>query len=366
MVEAVDIATVGFGGDSEVSNARKDGLTVGPQRAIPLSLLANQFPEVIGALRDQLDAKKLAECAGQFAIRQRDLDTDPTRLSQFDRLAWSAVSDRPIPLDVLFSEATRRLPFQALRRRGLLSLAAFTPSDAAHVLGIHGHWNREAAELGARIWARRLGHGIETQEQGAKAFCQELMDRMTLTGAEIVAHFMLDHGEPGNRLQPQSRDSRLIRTALTSGRKGALRIKLSLDLPIIAVGAPAKTYYPAIAERLAAEVIIPDHANVCNAIGAVVGGVVQRVEARITSPGRGVYRLHSPEGMHDFPDLEAAVQHASQTLEALARERVIEAGGKDIDITTTRDDRTGNDPGGTSIFIETSLRVTAAGRPGFA
>jgi hypothetical protein len=113
-------------------------------------------------------------------------------------------------------------------------------------------------------------------------------------------------------------------------------------------------------------VIIPDHANVCNAIGAVVGGVVQRVEARITSPGRGVYRLHSPEGMQDFHDLEAAVQHASQTLEALARERVIEAGGKDIDITTARDDRTGNDPGGTSIFIETSLRVTAAGRPGFA
>jgi N-methylhydantoinase A/oxoprolinase/acetone carboxylase beta subunit len=192
------------------------------------------------------------------------------------------------------------------------------------------------------------------------------MEQMTLTGAEILTHFILDHGDHAKRLSPQSRDSRLIRTALTSGHNGALRIKLSLDLPIVAVGAPAKTYYPAIAERLAAEVIIPEHANVCNAIGAVVGGVVQRVDARITSPGRGVYRVHSPEGMHDFPDLETAVQQASRALEALARERVIEAGGKDIDITTARDDRTGTEPGGASLFIETRLRVTAAGRPGFA
>jgi N-methylhydantoinase A/oxoprolinase/acetone carboxylase beta subunit len=266
----------------------------------------------------------------------------------------------------LYSDPTRRLPFQALRRRGLLSLAAFTPSDAAHVLGIHHHWNGEAAELGARIWARRLGYGVENEEEGVKAFCKELMERMTLTGAEIIAHFMLDSGEEAKRIRPQSRDSGLIRTALTSGHQGALRLKISLDLPIIAVGAPARTYYPAIAERLATAVIIPEHAHVCNAIGAVVGGVVQRVEARITSPARGTYRVHAPEGMEDFPDLEEAVRYASHALEALARERVAHAGGKDIDVTVAREDRSGTEPNGNSIFVETHLRVTAAGRPGFA
>lgn len=364
MVEAVAIATIGFGGDSEVSKPPKEGLSFGPQRAIPLSLLASQFPEVIEALREQLDAPKLAEGAGQFAIRQR-AETDSARLSQFERLAWNAVSDKPIPLDVLYSDPARRLPFQALRRRGLLSLAAFTPSDAAHVLGIHEHWNREAAELGARIWARRLGYTDENWHEGVKKFCQELMERMTLTGAEIIAHFILDSGEEGKRLPQKSRDSGLIRTALTSGHQGALRLKLSLGLPIIAVGAPARTYYPAIAERLATSVIIPEHAHVCNAIGAVVGGVVQRVEARITSPARGTYRVHSPEGMDDFPDLEGAVTYASRALEALARERVAQAGGKDIDVTVAREDRSGSEPNGTSIFVETHLRVTAAGRPGF-
>jgi N-methylhydantoinase A/oxoprolinase/acetone carboxylase beta subunit len=366
MVEAVDIATVGFGGDSEVGSTPQDGFTFGPQRAIPLSLLATRFPEVVGVLREQLEAKKLDECAGQFAIRQRDLGTDPARLSEFDRLAWSACSEKPIPLDVLFDDATRRLPFQALRRRGLASLAAFTPSDAAHVLGIHGHWNREAAELGARIWARRLGHRTEDQEQEALRFCRRLMEEMTLAGAEIVANFMLDHGEGSMRILPQSRDAQLIRMALTAGHKGALRLRLLLDLPIVAVGAPAQTYYPAIAERLSADVVIPEHAGVCNAIGAVVGGVVQRVEARITSPGRGAYRVHSPEGIDDFPDLETAVRHASETLEKLAREKVTLAGGKDIDVTTAREDRNGREPGGAPIFVETRLRVTAAGRPGFA
>ena len=53
MVEAVDVHTVGLGGDSHV---RLDGdrrLVIGPQRVVPLSLLASQHPEVLDELQSQ-------------------------------------------------------------------------------------------------------------------------------------------------------------------------------------------------------------------------------------------------------------------------------------------------------------------------
>lgn len=366
MVEAVEVATVGLGGDSEVSLGPRDEMAIGPQRAIPLGLLASQFPEVIDTLRTQLAAKEMGEYAGQFAIRQRQLDTDPRRLSSFERLAWDAVSERPVALQELFNKPERRLPFQTLRRRGLLSLAAFTPSDAAHVLGIYHHWNRDAAELGARIFARRLDGGGDEPSQGAEGICRSLMEQVTVRGGEVIAHFLLDSEQRGHRMPERSRDSRLIHEALSPADQSLIRLKLSLELPIIAVGAPAQTYYPEIGKRLDTQVIIPDNAAVCNAVGAVVGGVVQRVEARITSPAHGVYRVHLPDGVCDFSDLEEAAQYAAQELEEIARERAVEAGGRDIDVSIARNDRVGKGPSGVPMFVESRLRATAAGRPGFA
>jgi N-methylhydantoinase A/oxoprolinase/acetone carboxylase beta subunit len=36
----------------------------------------------------------------------------------------------------------------------LVALGGFTPSDAAHVLGMHRQWSSEAARLGAELWRR--------------------------------------------------------------------------------------------------------------------------------------------------------------------------------------------------------------------
>jgi hypothetical protein len=38
-----------------------------------------------------------------------------------------------------------------LERKGLAIYTGFTPTDAAHVLGMSDHWSREAATLGARV-----------------------------------------------------------------------------------------------------------------------------------------------------------------------------------------------------------------------
>ncbi|MEK9745144.1 MAG: hydantoinase/oxoprolinase family protein, partial [Candidatus Puniceispirillum sp.] len=58
MVEAADIRTTGLGGDSEVQpiqRGRAGGLTLGPRRAVPLSLMAQSWPAIKTHLARQLD-----------------------------------------------------------------------------------------------------------------------------------------------------------------------------------------------------------------------------------------------------------------------------------------------------------------------
>ncbi len=55
MVEAIAVHTSGLGGDSEVTFDVDDGMLVGPQRVVPLSLLAHQYPHVLTILEQHAD-----------------------------------------------------------------------------------------------------------------------------------------------------------------------------------------------------------------------------------------------------------------------------------------------------------------------
>ncbi len=58
-------------------------------------------------------------------------------------------------------------------------------------------------------------------------------------------------------------------------------MSLTLHRPLVAIGAPVATYYPMVAERLHTRLCIPPHAEIANAIGAVVGSVMQTIRALV-------------------------------------------------------------------------------------
>ncbi len=113
-------------------------------------------------------------------------------------------------------------------------------------------------------------------------------------------------------------------------------MQLSLDVPVVALGASARTHYPAVGRRLGARVKIPDHAEVANAVGAVVGRVAMSVEGTVTSPTPGRFVAHLPGGPQGFAEADAAISALARALEAEVE--------------------------GQRIFVEARLRVTAQGR----
>ena len=364
MVEAVDVATVGLGGDSDIDCDERGQLLIGPQRVVPLGLLARQFPEVADVLRRQLKDNQFDKTFGRFAVLLRP-DAAVGHMSKAERLVWNSVDSQPVSLVELFRERSRRLPLETLRRRGLIGLAAFTPTDAAHVLRKCAHWNREAAELGALLWLRRLRRH-PADAAAAERFAADVLERMTAQAGESIASYLLESDHAGQAIPDGWRDLRLVREALRAEPTGHLRVRLSMDLPIVAVGGAASTYFPAVGERLGTRALVPEHAPVCNALGAVIGGVVQRVEVRITCPLPGLFRAHLPDGIEDFADLESAADYACEGASRLATRRAVDAGAEDVRVAIARSDRVGTGADGSRIFVESSVRATATGRPAIA
>ena len=132
------------------------------------------------------------------------------------------------------------------------------------------------------------------------------------------------------------------------------------------IGAPAATYYPAVAQRLGTPLLLPEHADVCNAVGAVASGVVQRARLLITQPADGKFRAHLPGGVRDFHDLELAAAATLAAAEAQARQMAEAAGAGEIRLETSRDDTVIEGPGGLRTFRESVIVATAAGRPRLA
>ena len=141
-----------------------------------------------------------------------------------------------------------------------------------------------------------------------------------------------------------------------------MRLETGLAVPVIGLGASAATYYPAVGKRLGCEMILPEHAGVANAIGAVVGRVTMREAGTVTSPSEGKYRVHLLEGPQDFGDEDAALERLEDVLRARAIAAAEAAGAADIQVSVVRNVRSAGIEG-REVFVEAEVTVEASGRP---
>jgi hypothetical protein len=144
--------------------------------------------------------------------------------------------------------------------------------------------------------------------------------------------------------------------------RGVVEVSLRLGVPVIGLGASAPSYYGAVGERLGCKMILPEHAGVANAIGAVAGQVSQRATGTVSSPAEGRFVAHLAEGVEVFTSADAALAALEVALVADASDRARQAGAVDLRVTVDRDVKE-VDIEGRRMFIEARLTATASGRP---
>ena len=134
---------------------------------------------------------------------------------------------------------------------------------------------------------------------------------------------------------------------------------------IVGLGASAPSYYPAVGDLLGCRMILPEHAGVANAIGAVVGRVTMRKAGTISSPSTGVFRVHFDTGPEDFIESDKAIDALEQRLRDETYADAVQSGAEDIHLHVNKDIKTAEIEGD-RVFVEATLVVEASGRPRIA
>ena len=389
MVEAVAMRTVGLGGDSEVRwGYRGDGqvqweprgggpvrgesatrggngdpgLNVGPRRLVPLSLLATEHPDLVAdTLERQRAGPRRGGDVGRFALRVGSSDRVVDGASRREAALLVRLASGPVALDRLVESQAEAGALDSLVGRGHVMLCGVTPSDAAHVLGMHDGWNADAALAGISLFAEQLDSRGAVIAPDAEAMSRAIVDALVERSAEALLDAACDHD--GHGFADLGRH--LLRAATNSGRGAFVDFSVRLDRPVIGLGAPAPAYYPAVAARLGTRAVVPGHAGVANAVGAVVGRVRIRARGTITRPDDGLYRVFAGAGPRDFPTLEAATAHARHTLETRARQGAIDAGAGETEVSFDHRDEVAVIEGRETL-VERILTAVASGRPRIA
>ncbi|MEQ5827821.1 hydantoinase/oxoprolinase family protein [Sulfitobacter sp. NFXS29] len=364
MVEAVAMRTHGLGGDSEVhftSQGLTAGVTLGPKRLLPVSLLAVEAGEVVHrALDAQLRRSVVGEHDGRFvqAVPGQAVEG----LAPRDLVLLERIGTDVWPLGDVLRNRVEQGALARLVARGVVQVAGVTPSDASHVAGHLSAWDSAAAHKALALFGRkRGGSGLRfcpEPESLAKIIIDQLTDQTALALLETA----FAEESPAFELPPEILARHVLMQRGLSGHRGVLRIDAGLNLPVVGLGASAATYYPAVGKRLGSEMILPDHAHVANAIGAVVGRVIMRESGTVTVPQEGVFRVHLANGPQDFPSAERALAEAETALTETASARAESAGAAQIECHVTRDICMAEIEG-REVFVEAALTVEASGRP---
>lgn len=366
MVEAIAVRTFGLGGDSEVrfdEGALNPEIHIGPRRLVPVSLLEYSCPnQIVPHLQRQLNATVPGRLDARFALRTGLGDELAGGLDRAQSDLYARLAEQPQPLDRLLRGAAEIATLDRLVARGLAYISGFTPTDAQHVARRLNHWDREAAKLAAGLLARRKDGRGKPLAATPEVLAERVIARIERLSAERL--LQVAFAEDG-LVEPNLAASPIVRRALDrSGR--IVRAAMLLDRPVIGLGAGASAYYPAVGELLGIDTIVPEHADVANAIGAVAGQVRVSVTAEIAPAEQGDAFIVSGADIDSpgdtFADEDMALEMAETACREAVAAKAASAGAPDASVTVSRDIRAAS-LDGKRQFITATITAVATGRP---
>lgn len=307
MVRAIDVRTTGLGGDSEVNTDRAD-VTVGPRRLVPISLLGHYSRHIVELLRLELADPPPRELAARYVVLPTGARAVSEKLTTIEERVVARLGPEPVALNKAAAGAVERKSLLGLAERGHVQLAGFTPSDAAHVLGLQDNWSTESAHAAAELMAWYTGL---SPEELSRRVWSETVRRSAAAVLEVAFGDQVDDAA-ANRLVSAAIDG--------SGLLGGVAVGLRPVVPIVAVGGPAEVYYREVAARMKADLVVPEQFFVANAVGAAAGHIQASHVVEVHLDGPGLFRIVSTSGTETDTNATNALDRAHHLAESGAVE----------------------------------------------
>ena len=300
-VKAIKIESSSNGGDSHVWF--KKCIRIGPRRVMPLCFAAVQYPNFKEKLeKNPVPLRTMLNEHIQPTKFFVSTGTDPINPTEIERKLLEYIKDEPLSIHEILNKM-RRFPSPAvldsLIQQRAIQAIGFTPTDALHVLGEYTEWDVEAAQIGAKKLSRFT-------QMGTHAFCKKVKQQVAKNMAYSLMSFIMEgRGKDG------------IKKLLEE----EMPVQYKLNIPIVMLGGPVKAYYEEIKALIDAEIIVPEQARVGNAVGALVGKGIKRIEiiirpSSMENPDQN-FLVFTPAGRKKFEQYRMAVEYSHKVGEEL-------------------------------------------------
>ena len=358
-VRALDIRTVGLGGDSVIGR-EKSRFTIGPRRVAPIAWLGSKVTGAGKAL-DFLSSRlrRFENSTRSMQILALAGSADDLQLTGMEQKILGLLEKRPHSIDELAFRAEvltdRHLALGRLEENFVIQRFGLTPTDLLHLTGEFKRWDTAAAR-------QFFGLIATLSKMDETILRQTLLETVTRNLALEVLKRQLD-----DEVDPEALHSCPVCQALInnvfSGGNGRYRIHIDFKRPVIGIGAPIPFFLPQAAALIGAKAVLPEHADVANAIGAITSNVVIERQVRIV-PGDGSgFLIEGLAGARRFKEFGEADAVAQKEVADMVRKLALQAGTSARSVTIEVEDQLPLDAGGNPIFIGRILKARLIGPP---
>jgi N-methylhydantoinase A/oxoprolinase/acetone carboxylase beta subunit len=359
-VKAIRMRTEGLGGDSFIRWEAGD-FAIGPRRVLPVAWLARHAPGAVDAIGFfQRHLARYRNSSRHMQILWRSHSSGGIdAATPMEKRILSMLAERPHSLDEIAERTGVLTPellrIERLEENSLIQRCGFTPTDVLHILHRFLQWERDAAVLMGSLYAEMSGIDLKTMGE-------KILSRVTdLLVIELLKKQLDEEIDPNDMLQ--NRVCRTLVDNLLQGGNSHYAVRIKLLRPVVGIGAPIHFFLEAAARKLDTRAVLPDHAAVANAVGAITSKVVIRRKLDIISDRPELYKVVGVSNVQEFDSLAAADEFAGRMLRHQVLELARVAGTSTEKIEFWREDRTARSAGGREIFLGRTLFAQISGEP---
>jgi N-methylhydantoinase A/oxoprolinase/acetone carboxylase beta subunit len=328
-VDGLYVKTFGLGGDSAI-HYNETKLFLEEYRAVPLCVAAAKYPVVLENLKKLADNQiKHHLYLHEHYLLIKDLPQG-SRYTEEEKILCRVLNQGPMILQDAAAAVGRdiyNLKTSRLIEEGYVQICSLTPTDIMHIRGDFTGFSSEASVLGAQIVAYNTGMPV------AK-LCREVYDEIKRKLYVTIVKVLLENKDKHFMKNGVTGDAeKLLNEAYTTAagnrREDGISLAFSTDCTLVGIGAPIHIFLPDVAAMLKTRALIPEHHEVANALGAVMGNVYATYTAEIKPnyAPEGVinYMVFGGDEMRIFETMEEAESFAvlkakdGARLEALKR-----------------------------------------------
>ena len=358
-VKALEIRTAGLGGDSLIQ-WDKGRFYLGPRRVAPIAWLGATYPGTDNAL------KFLDMYLDRHTVSTRDMQIlaltgspDSMTLMPQEEKIITLLKSRPFSIDELIKRTgvlfEKSLKLERLEDSFIIQRCGLTLTDLLHVTDRFDRWRKESAESYCRMFSRLTKMDIA-----------EMADHLLDMGVERLTLELLKR-QLDEETDPEALHTcpvcRTLVKNLLSGGSDRYAVRIDLKRPVVGIGAPIHFFLPRAAKALGAEVVLPQDADVANAIGAITSNVVVKRHLRIVPNQEGGFLIEGLVGARHFPNFAEADAFAREELARMVRNLAWAAGTSSRVVELKIEDQIPTTADGKQIFMGRIIHAKLTGRP---